>query len=412
MKRMVLAVVVCAVLLAVAACGGASKQAPTPLASPTVAALPTPASTPATEQPSPPPTPTPSQQPSGRLFVYTREVRIEQADGRRWPTREVVTYDIDQGQELWAFEYGGLNDYPVGAELAGRKLVIATEPRVVVASLDGRSTRALLEAGEGKAVRDVAVSPNGALAAIAVMAVSWPSRDADLRLFDVGTGVERLVVPQDSRFEGFRGRFRQLAWRDDGRGVLVMGATGSEAPGGLATVFLDGTVRVEQVDGYGNVSPTGRMRAGAVGNVGCMAIAADELVIRDLDSGKETFRISAEGKVYSPLEWAPDGSAFVYIEHQWDGNCESLSFREPSLFQVSADGGTATPVVDLGALHELWYGPALVTADCDRGNEPVLNRWLDQTLCCYSWNLTATLRLAGEDVGKALHAEVVGFVDH
>ena len=354
---------------------------------------------------------------SHRLAIYTAQIGVEQGSNQTYVKRAVFTWDLDEGRLAAAFEYSGSGEYAVVAALAGHEIVFATEARVVRSHLDGTDQQELLKAGEGKVIEDIRVSPDARLLAVVVSPRNIPE-PGDLYVLDVGTGAERLHVRQsDPRLAGMRGTIWQAQWRNDGIGLLVSSATHSEAFGGLATVFLDGRVRLEDIQGYGNLSPSGQLWAGNVGQVGCMFVGGHELIIRDLDSGQVPVRARSESAVYTPWEWSPDGSQFVFLQQDAQ-DCDQLSSERQIAWVVTGSGnsfGAPTRVDDLSALHRAWYGAQLFTADCDSGNEPVVDRRGDPRLYCIDSgslpSASRTLKVGGLPAGTAVSPEPVGVIE-
>jgi WD40-like Beta Propeller Repeat len=348
-----------------------------------------------------------------RLAVYTTQLRLDQTPGRGFPVRAVVTWDLDAGRLAASFVYSGKDEYPIAVALAGRNVIVATEKQVWQSALDGTARRQLFATSSDVPVQDIAVSPDGRLLAFVASAQLQPGT---LRILDLQTGSERLLLSQsDSRFAGMRGSFWKVHWRDDGQGVLVSTATYSEMYGSLATGFLDGRVRIEDVQGYGNISPTGRMRAGDVGEIGCMFIGSHQLVIRDVDSGTIVVSAKSPTTVYTPWEWSPDGKQFVFMQQE-AASCEELSPEKQVAWVVQGDGhsfGAPTRVPDMEALHRQWYGEMLFSSGCIGLSRPVLDRYADTFVVCSKRpgeTLDDSVRLGGRPAGTGLSPEFVGVI--
>lgn len=374
--------------------------------------------------PTPADTVTPSPTPtafdwSHRFAVYTGQVRIERdATDRSIPVRSLVTWDVTEGKLAASFEYGGSGAYPVGVALAGHNVVFATEHQVVEAALDGTERRQVFAAGDGNIIQDIAVSPDGSSLAI-VVSPEDIAQPGVLRILDLQTLQERLVARQsDPRFAPMWGHFGQAQWRGDGAGVLVGTLTHTEMWGSLVTIFLDGRVRIEDVQGYGNVSPSGRMRAGDIGESGCMFIGTHNFVIRNLDSGETPLSINNPSVVITPWEWSPDGTQFVFLQQPAAG-CDQISPDRAVIYVIKPSGpgtfGAPTVVSDVAALHRDWYGNNLFTADCDHGNDPVVGRSGELRPLCYleagpGPYRAVTVRVGGQAIGTAVNPVSVGVI--
>ncbi|MBA4179456.1 MAG: hypothetical protein C0506_02610 [Anaerolinea sp.] len=354
---------------------------------------------------------------SHRLAVYTTQPRVDWTDARGFPVRALIVWDLNAGKLASSFEYSGKGVYPVGVALAGRDVFIATEKQVTFTRLDGTQPRPLLEAEGEAVVQDIAVSPDGGSVAV-VVSGNDPSNLGELRVFDIGTLKESFRVRQgDGRFEGMRGHFSELHWRADGTGILVSTATHTEMWGSLATIFLDGRVRIEAVEGYGNVSPTGTMWAGNVGGVGCMFVGSHEWLIRGLDDGSVPVRGRSESLVFSPWEWSPDGTQFVFTQQEAP-NCEDLSIDKQTAYVVRTQNGTSfgapERVADLAELHRQWYGDRLFTTDCAHAIQPAVDRWGEPSLGCTGRaeppDAPRTVRVGGQFAGMAILPQPVGVI--
>ena len=424
MRKSALGAAILAGLLAAACSGGGPKPA-TPTATEAAGAATATATAAAPESPIATASPAAATAtPAGidwshRLAVYVTQVRLQQTANRLFPIQAVVTWDIDAGKLAASVPLNGDGDYPVGAALAGRDVLLATETKAERAHLDGTGRTSVFVAGQADTVQDIRVSPDSQLLAI-VVSPHDSSLPGTLRIIDLKSGVEQLRVNQsDEQFTGLRGHFWQVQWRTDGQGVLVSFATLSEMYGSLATIFLDGRVRVEDVQGYGNISPTGTTRAGDIGEIGCMFVGSHEIVIRDLDNARTVVRARSETTVYTPWEWSPDGTQFVFLQQQAQ-TCDELSAAKQVAYVVTmiapstSSFGAPTRVDDLAALHRQWYGDRLFSADCDSGDQPLTDRWGHPRLVCSGTpppeGQAVTVRVGGKDAGQAVAPQPVAVI--
>ncbi len=150
------------------------------------------------------------------------------------------------------------------------------------------------------------------------------------------------------------------------------------------------------------------MRAGDIGEVGCMTIGSHQLVVRNLDTGGTPLTIGpSPTTVYEPWEWSPDGTQFVF-KQQEATDCDQLS-PDRWVTWVVSNFGAPTRVSDLAALHRQWYGDKLFTADCGSADEPVIDRWGDSTWRCDP-RAEVTLRVGGQAAGTAVGPQPVGVI--
>lgn len=385
------------VLLALAAtssCGGNSPS-PTPTAT---AVTPTTAPTEPSASPA-----TPGIDWSHRIAVYTTQKPVPATLGTPLET-SVALWDVDAAKPIRTIPFHGR---AITAELAGRNVVLATDELVEVVDLRTISRRTLFTPPAGAHIQDIRVSPDASLIAITT------APPGELRVLDVTTGTEKLRVAQsDSRLADTRGEFWELQWRADSTGVLVHFATGSEMWGSLATIYLNKAIRVEPVAGFGNVSPDGTRRAGLSGQINCMLLGSHHLVIQDLDTASVLRDVFDEQTIFTPWEWSPDGTEFLYYTRQARG-CDDLpdpAVEPPQLWLLKS--GTATKATDITAIHARWYGNRLFTADCDQSNEPVVDRFGNPRIFCKETPAApVTVRLGGIAIGPALNPVPVGVIE-
>jgi hypothetical protein len=309
--------------------------------------------------------------------VYTKEVRQANAGSRRWPTLEVVTYDIGAKRQLASFEVGKVGEYPTDVIIVGNKLAANLEQSIVLYNIDGSSPRELRAAPPGDSIIGVGASRDGTKLALAEQ--TDPLCDPQCRPYahitsvvflDVVSGQELLVVPQSAPgFAGFRGQAWVLTWRDDGKGVVVRGATYSEQPGGTATVLLDGSVRSHDLRGSEFVAPNGRYAAHGF-DLPCMNVIGHGVSLRDLDAEVDLASVHEDGLVFGPGEWSPDSTGYLYSTYA----TQPSAYQTPCLgeyvqgsFQwhlLHVDGSPPSPVPDPEALRDQWYGAARPKLRC------------------------------------------------
>lgn len=385
-------------LLVTAACGDRDSGGGSP----------TPASTPASTTTAPNASPAPQSTSTGtpppnspstwalpgrnELFVYTVGMGADQVAGGSDPRRVVVVQDLSTGNLLTQFLYSGklrgVEVYPVGVELAGRQLVVATRSAVTRYELDGSNPVTLFEPPGTQRVADIAASPDGKMVAITTNCGLACRPENVLAFYEVATGRRILQVTQSAAgLEGFSGDFWQLSWAGDSHGVWVMGATYSEGGGGRAFVTTAGEVRGYTPDqwGFGTFSRSGRYFAEGVPQLGCMRVGGVALRITDMQNGEIVANITGEGGVYAAWEWSPDGDQFVFQYLAGDPSSDCAWASNPVGWRAySLASGAVTPVADLPSLHRQWYGNRLVEAICDepRETEPVIDRWGDWDVIC------------------------------
>lgn len=342
--------------------------------------------------------------PGGKgLFVYTVLLERKSVADRAWPVRAIVVQDLATGRLERQFTYSGPDlGYPAGVLLAGQRIIVATEPRVTRHELDGSQPFVLFEAKGEPVVGNVAVSPDGSIVAVATYCLGCTDRGS-VRFVGVADGKIVSEVPTSRLNEaGFRGYAWQLRFRADGAGVFVAGGTSSEAWGGRATVFTDGTFAVHQEpQGFGAVSPDGTVYAEGTGIAGpCMHAAGRTLRVLGLESASVLYEHSPGNAAIAPWEWSPDGTKLLYLTlaGPLDGTCAwTESPEEFHLLHVGTR--TITPVTDVREIHRDWYGDALVEAACERwpSTSPVLNRWGAWNAGCVE--LSGTVQLGDLFVG-------------
>lgn len=317
----------------------------------------------------------------GPSLVYTKRVGLTDASGRRWPTLEVVTYDVGAKRELASFEVGKVGEYPVDVILAGDKVIVNLEQRIVLYNTDGSSRRELRTAPPGGHVIGIGASPDGSKLALAEQVARKceprcpPYADiTSVAFLDVASGQELRAVPQSAPgFAGFRGQAAVFTWRDDGTGAVVQGYTYSEAPSGTATVLLNGTVLTHEIGDYPLVSPNGRYAAVRGPTTICSLsspIEQHEVSVRELESGGLLSSVHDDTLNLQWQEWSPDGTQLLYQTYSLRPDpggspCKLQDENTVRWYVLRVDGSPPSPVDDLEVLRDRWYGDRRVKFLCD-----------------------------------------------
>lgn len=315
-------------------------------------------------------------------FVYVVSLGFDMTPGRLYPRKQVISQDLRSGRIKSRIEFGGSGEYPVGAALAGRRVVLATETKLTRFALDGSGERTLFSARESAPIQDLAVSPDGKIAAVAMGCSGGspvcPSGPA-VAFVDVDSGATVAMADYAAlRVGGFKGYAWQLIWRADGAGVVLKGGTGSEAVGGRALVKLDGAVTVyQQPPGYGSVSPDGRFAAENTDQLGCMRVGGHAMQVVNLETGAIVRHVGGGAGAYAAWEWSPDGRSVLYqfLPSADLTGCEWAD-ATPEHWLLDLVTGVSTAVPDVPALHAAWYGShfvELVWAD-GTPNQPARSR--------------------------------------
>lgn len=318
------------------------------------------------------------------LVVYTVPLGRDTSGGRDVPRRAVIVQDLATGAIQATVEYSGIIDgkevFPVGAALAGRHIIVATPSRVTRYALDGSAPTVLLSHPDELSIAGIAVSADGSLLAVADGCRS-PACEAlpAVTILDIATGNTVAVHTHAAlRAAGFRGYAWHLHWREDGSGVVVVGGTGSEAPGGRALARVDGSLTVyPQPRGYGNSSPDGRFVLEAPQGLGCMHIGGPSVRLVDLDTGDTLITREGRPGAYAPWEWSPDGASVIYLFLPGDTSSCAWAEADPEFVLLDLDTMAERTLPGLSEVHRSWYGDSLVEVICDRPapDQPVLPRW-------------------------------------
>ncbi|MPZ97926.1 MAG: hypothetical protein GEU80_01095 [Dehalococcoidia bacterium] len=316
----------------------------------------------------------------GPLLVYVTEVGRASGGGRNWPRLSVVTYDLGAGREVVSFEVGEVGSFAESVVLADHEVVVNFEHTLSVFALNGdhlrnlRQTPVDRETGGYGRLSEVAVSHDGDLLAVTERTdpEPLPFVDNSVVILDVSTGDELLTVPlNDPGFEGLRAELRPLVWRDDNAALVVYVVTSYEGGGRLATVMLDGTVRLHDTSGFTYVAPNGRVAAHGTGSLGCMFISGHSVTVTDLDTDRVLTTVEDESLTFAPREWSPDSTQLLYATRPFPSDPEEVEdcewpAAEPEWRILSLVGGREPePIDDPLAAHELWGGSPAVTFTCD-----------------------------------------------
>jgi hypothetical protein len=358
------------------------------------------------------PTPLTTAPSAGDLLIYSHQVREESGASRVFPVLEVVTFDLSTKRPLSAFDVGGANAYPLQIVLAGDRIVANLEQRIVSYALDGSDERTIAEATGGGNFIGIGASRDGTMLAYTELtsAQMFPYEDnTAVFAITLDDGREILRLRQsDTRFEGYVGQLALITWRDDDRGFAVSGYTYSEAPGGLATVLLDGTVRVHDISGYAFLSPNGRL-IGDDSAEWCDLGSPPEnhdLRIVDLDTGEALAEAHDDALTLQSREWSPDGTELLFERYRLTGvagaECPQRAGDSEWLI-LRARGDAPEPVADPYAARDRWYEhPLTYTCDGERQVDPY---------CAGENGVVAPVAVSvdGSPVAEVLEFRLIGF---
>lgn len=353
-------------------------------------------------EPAPSPTvstsPTANPGPDGH-FAVLWEQQAAQTQG------DTVVYDLDAVREVSRFE-----GTPVSVGHDG--IVLIAQDGVHWMRYDGSGERMIYRADTDFGVGNAVISPDGATVAFAIGQL--PTQGGRVLFVDFESGsVVREVTLGPPDWPDLAGSPEVLTWRADGTGVVVTGLTSSERPGGIATVYRDGTVTVSPVQAFGRVSPDGELFAyndqPALGN-SCMFIASTTITITDLATGSTVATVTDPSHGLTRGQWSPDGSAFLYQSRPYIESLDcAWTGADPQTFLLPVDGSAPTQVSDVDALFEQWYGAEYVTYRCGDVEEPAWpvtdGGW---TGSCPD-GAAPTIVIGGSNVGTAASFRVVGF---
>ncbi|MBE3111128.1 MAG: hypothetical protein IMZ46_11570 [Acidobacteria bacterium] len=350
---------------------------------------------------------------SSLLLVYNK--RVEDA-GNLGYTYNTIIYDVAATREIASFQPAAQGRY-AQTLIAGSALLFNLGDKIVRREPDGTGEQVLWEASDGGNVVRMAVSPDQSLLAFAVVPRDYPQQqDPRLIVFlNIASGKEILVVQQTAElFPDYSGHVAVPTWRDDGKGIVVYGWRHAGAPGGVATVLLDGTVRVHSLIGFPWVTSNGRYAwHGPEGQYMAECFPAKtSMILRDLNSDIDLTTLSDGDRVLAPKEWSPDSKEILYASYalkKTPSGCEGcfevdLDSGEWHLLRM--DGLESEPVADPAATLKRWQGDRYVELRCD-GLPLLEGRCLDA-----SGDEKAVDIFAGETfVGSGLEVEIVGFIE-
>lgn len=224
-------------------------------------------------------------------------------------------------------------------------------------------------------MRDIAVSHNAKT--LAFTTGEEGGRDGALTFVDIATGkVVSSLQRTDPSLADFGGYFSHVGWLSDDSGVLVRGGAGKEGWLNSATVLLNGSVKLHQMDGFQWYAPGMRSVAITHDFIEGLCAAGHELVVRDLVTEKLLRTIADPAKGFLPVEWSPDGSELLFASWttQQGGPCGTGT--GPLTYSLLPIAGLAvTPVTDLAALRASWSSLYSVSLDCPAASVSPFADW-------------------------------------
>jgi hypothetical protein len=405
---------VAAVAMLLVACGGGQSASPATSS----AGLTTPAIV---------PTATSDGTPSiGPVVLYTKH-----AAGSDSSLVDIVQYDLSTQRQLSSFAVGtSLGDLQQTVAGDGR-VIVNRRDRVVSYAYDGSDARELRHAQPGGAFIGMAISPDlSKLALTEQTGYQCPTpaptpveglicrdyRDiTEAVVIDASSGHEVLTVPQvDPRLVVYYGQLALPSWRQDGTGFVVSGYTYSEAPGGLATLMLDGRVRLDRPAAWMNLAPDGHHAVDMQGEISSLSepIVRHGVAIIDLDSEATLGSVADPALNFDPTEWSPDSKEFLYSTYRLVDRPDQPGSRMPdestrTWHVLLADGSGTRDETDLYATRRRWYGSRVVEYRCKQQLVPGAT---DQ---CYGANqlLPLSISIGGVHIDDAINFRLVAFLD-
>jgi hypothetical protein len=365
--------------------------------------------------------------PADELFVYTSLADSDAAATATStapaktppPQRMVNVYDLTQGKKVASFPFGARDDPSVRASLAGDEVVTATERKVVIQRLDGSAPRQLYAAPATGAVLDIDVSADARLVAIVARSEKKNAQTAIVRVIYLVSGGKALTIAVgDPRFGDFQGTFGMVHWQTTDKAApsfVIAGETEEGHTPSNAVVALNGVVKATHPSGPAWLSPDGAGWA-LTDKLVCTGplIGGHHLSVQNIGADKPLWQTQDTRPIYTPVEWSPDGQTLIYATRpDAPSSCDTSIQAPVQLYQVDLKTGQASAVADLGALHQQWYGQALVTAGCAGSSaNPVKGRWQHfEALCGTAAGATpVTVSVGGTEAGKALDPVPVGII--
>jgi DNA-binding CsgD family transcriptional regulator len=255
---------------------------------------------------------------------------------------DLVIHDLRTGESHntridshFAAYADGVAYYLRDGAVRARDIVSGAE-RVVVGGIE-----------DGVRVPHVAASPDGRFVALSVQPEFPGWRVVVLDTTDFSEVSQLDGNADDLSFMEF-GYAWQLQWREDSRGVTVRGGTDSERPGGLLTMWLDGTYTMVEGNSYQQVAPNGQLAVTGLGVEvqGCMFINSSTFDLLDLETAESLHTVRGEGEVYSVGRWAPDSSEYLFpvFTGPFDDACDWT--RQPDEWRRLDLDGNIEPAAD------------------------------------------------------------------
>lgn len=320
-------------------------------------------------------------------IAFTTQAREISSLGRTAQVWDVTTYDTAEHRVVHSFEVGAEGDFPTQAVIAGDKIVVNLETRVVEYNRDGSNPRELRHALDGGRILGVGASPDGALLAITEQtrelfdAPANPSATAlpysaitNIAVIDLRSGAEVLALPaSDPGFAGYNGQPARVIWRDDGRGFIVEGYCYCDGGASFATILLDKTIVVHDGSWSGTlVAPNARFSIVDTGSLVCGLggiPVRHSMPLRDLDTNGIVITVQDDVQNVEPVEWSPDGSQLLYRSYtvSSDPSRPECLIEDPgsSRYHVlPTDGSPPFDIASVAEARKRWSGDQAIEYRC------------------------------------------------
>jgi hypothetical protein len=349
------------------------------------------------------------------LLVYDQQIKQVDSDQIIHHYYQTTVWDVTTGKRVASYDPVGEEHY-AQALILGRRLLFNLHDRIIETDPDYINQQVLWQAPDGLTVLNMALSPDKTTLAFTVSPLSYPqSQDPRLIVFlDVASQREVLVVQQTAEtFANFSGYVAVPTWRDDGKGIVVYGWRNAGAPGGVATVFLDGSVHVHSLINFPWIASNGRYAwHGPEGPYMAECFPAkSELILRDLDSDTDILTLSEPDRVLAPMDWSPDNKEVLYVSYALkdepsEPGSKAVDLDSGQWRLLHLDGFQSEPVADPTVFLKEWQGDHYAELRCH--GEPLL-----YGACADANGQEEAIDLYVGDtyVGSGMEIGVVGFID-
>ncbi len=357
--------------------------------------------------------------PKLQVAVVTDTVRTEQLSSRErsFPVVRVRALDLQTGDALAEFEFGGIGVYPQQFALGGNEILAGTERLITAVNLETGIWRHIFEAPPGGIITRFALSHDGETLAVGVEKKPIYTESTEVVFLDYKKAQEISRISAVDSFPGFIGGPTPVVWRAENDSLEVVGRTYRDYPGDFAAITPYGTMvrHAQSLD----IDPGGKRAALVVGeDIGhCGGLGQyfpDGIDVVDLESQRSLGIVAIPGMAVGWATFSPDGSELLIEASKVERrNGQSCAGSQPSQYYRWSAQNAVPVLADRLEVIKSWEGARFAQMYCGGTPRPRFQLLSEQQFGCSSnpADPAGELHIGKLNIGRVRDAQIIGFLE-